>query len=190
MLDAKVLAGQQAELRRLLAEPKVVKVPGFDDVIVRPFRFTQLASVAALAGPIIETLVIRPAMDAGAAGTTPDLTITDMELLFLQVIEQHPNELNGLLTLATGLTEAQIEQLGAMTGLDLCVALFEVNADFFAQALPMIAKIRMRQILGQFVSKGPSPSSAGSESTPTVSSEPGPEQPEPLLAPATDGLTS
>lgn len=141
----------------LLALPKTLALSNGTRVDVRPFRFRELAQVTLLALPIIDDMIVKPSLDEAASGGQGAAAF-DSDQFFMDVLQRHTASVEGLIALSTGLPAAVIEQLGALDGIDLVAALFEVNADFFTKALPMITRLSVSKARGLSSSSAPPPS--------------------------------
>ncbi len=174
MLDAT----ENAQVSELLAEPKLVVLSSGKTVAVRAFLFRELAVVARLAMPIVDEMIVKPALATAAAGTGASGDPLQGEQFFLDVIENHGASVEGLLMLSTGLSADYIAGIDAGDGIDLVAALFEVNARFFTKALPLIVRLSAHKAPGPSSSSAPAPSPYPVPPA-TPESAPGPDSPTP-----------
>ncbi len=176
MRDPNAMAGQQAELSELLAETKIVTLSTGKIVPVRAFLFRELAVVARLAMPIVDDMIVKPALATAAAGTGATDDPLQGEQFFLDVIERHGPSVDGLLALCTGLAADYIAGIDAGDGIDLVSAMFEVNARFFTKALPLIVRLSAPKTPGPSSSSAPAPSPSPAPPA-TLESAPGFDSP-------------
>lgn len=118
-----------AELERLSANPRELSVGG-ETIQVRPLRFLELIRALKYLTPILE-VVDKVDMSSNDLGEVSKL------------LEVAPEAMLKIAGLSTGKEEQWFDRLEADEGLDVFIAVFEVNKDFFVQRLgPKLANLR------------------------------------------------
>jgi hypothetical protein len=108
------------DLEKLQNKGEVVKVNG-EDIHIKPFTFGQLLKA------------LKHLSNIGNSFTTGE-NLDDTSAL-LRVFSYHTEDVMGLLILATGKDKEFFENLDPEIGIDLAMAAWRVNQDFFAQKL-------------------------------------------------------
>lgn len=109
------------DLASVFPEARIVKVNG-RDIEISPFKFKVLLKVLNHVNNLFED-----------AAFVDQYTILQT---LLRGVSQHPDDLIGILKLATGITEDNFyDEITSADGVNLLLATWEVNKDFFSQKL-------------------------------------------------------
>lgn len=109
------------DLGSVFPETRIVKVKG-RDIEISPFKFKVLLKVLTHVNNILDD-----------SGFLDQYTILQT---LLRGISQHPDDLIGILKLSTNVTEDSFyDEIDAVDGVNLLLATWEVNKDFFSQKL-------------------------------------------------------
>lgn len=115
------------ELEALQPNQIEVKVGG-ETIVVKPFKFKQLLQALRYLSEMTENMGF---MD---------------ELGIFRLIAAHPEQVMGLIKLATDKPDSFFDDLEAEEGVDIALAVWKVNSDFFSQKLgPKMEKIMPSQ---------------------------------------------
>jgi hypothetical protein len=112
------------DLQQIFPLTKTVLVQN-EQVEVKPYKFRQILKAFGYLSEIVAEL-----------GYIPDITNAAVAAVFiLGALGKHPDEIIGLLKLATNRDDSFFDEISAEEGLDLAMATWEVNKDFFTQKL-------------------------------------------------------
>jgi len=129
------------------ADAQVVEFGG-ERLEIRPLRFGQLLDIVAIASPMIESIT------ALTSGTGDDMAF------FFELVRKHRREVPQVLALATGRDAQFIEDAEIDQVIELFVAVYGANRDFFDQRLrPAIARAAV-QFRAKRPGAGPTPPSS------------------------------
>jgi hypothetical protein len=129
-------------LRAILALP-VIKRVGNADIEIKPMGWYQGAKALE---PLLPVLAELPLLGAAAADTTEAWTTA---------VLAYRDEINAFVAAAGNFEPEEVRQLPPAEMLQLVMALVEVNADFFVQALPALADLFGRRMLQMVERVGP-----------------------------------
>lgn len=114
-------------LRTLLALPVMVPV-GAQNFPVKPMGWYQAAEAME---PIVQLMADMPALFAGAPSKVD---------AWMAAVMGYREDISAFLALATGYPEDDVRALAPHHAAELLLGTVEVNADFFGQALPLLAR--------------------------------------------------
>lgn len=113
------------ELEALQPLSSIVNIKGIA-VEVKPFKFRQLFMALKHVSNLVSEIN----------------TYEDQTVQILRVLGEHPEDVIGLISLSSGQPITFFEDLDAEEGIDLALAVWTVNKDFFSQKIqPKLVKI-------------------------------------------------
>jgi hypothetical protein len=118
------MSNELDDLKTVFPMTKTVMVKG-TPVEVSAYKFKQILQAFGFLSEIVIELGYLPDVE------NPSM----MAMLLFGALGKHPDEIIGLVKLATGKEDAFYDELSAEEGLDLVLAVWEVNKDFFSQKL-------------------------------------------------------